>query len=121
PPGAGNFAPPPGFSPSGQAAATDAKPDAYDIFDNRRLQFRSDIGDGVGYAKGYQTFGAFQPIILQPDELLLLVNPREIVTYLGNSAANVGSGGRMYDPESDRILGVSRWYDHDNTGQNKFD
>lgn len=117
PPGGGSY----GLPPTGQAGVTDAPPDSYDIFDNRRFQFRTDFGDGVGYAKGFQTFGAFQPIIIDPDDLILFLNPRGIVTYTGELAANGGAGARWYDRGSDRIWGLSAWYDYDNTGDNKYD
>ncbi|MGQ0636996.1 MAG: beta strand repeat-containing protein [Planctomycetaceae bacterium] len=111
---------PPGPGGFGQASVTDATPDTIDRFDHRNFQFRSDIGDGVGYAKGFQTFGAFQPITITPDEFILFMNPRGIVTYLGDLAANLGAGVRGYDAGTDRILGFSGWWDVDNTGDRKY-
>ena len=108
---------PPGVAPVGGSGA----PDTYDRFDHRNVMLRSDIGDGVGYSKGYQTFALFQPIIIEPDELMLFLSPRGIVTYLGDVAANAGAGFRWYDDSNDRIFGGSFWYDTDNTGQFKYD
>jgi hypothetical protein len=99
----------------------DDAPGNYDFFGPRNFQLRSDIGDGIGYSKGYQTFGAFQSMVVSPDEFIFFANPRGIVTYLGNLSANVGAGGRYYDENTDRILGGSFWYDHDNTGPKTYD
>src|SRR5438445_6381667 len=51
------------------------------VFDNRNYMLRSDAGDSVGYLRGYQTFAAFQPIIIDPDELIFWMSPRGYVTY----------------------------------------
>lgn len=107
--------------PPGQTSDGSDAPDTYDFFGPRNVMLRSDIGDGVGYSKGFQTFSAFQSMVVQPEELIFFVNPRGIITYLGNVAANVGAGGRWYDEETDRIWGASVWYDHDNTSQRKYD
>ena len=50
-PGANGY----GLPPVGQSSASDASPDTFDVFDNRRFQFRSAIGDGVGYHEGFQS------------------------------------------------------------------
>lgn len=104
----------------GRAVAGDGSY-AFDRFGNRNFQLRSDIGDGVGYEKGYQTFGIFQPIILEPDQSLFFVNPRGFVTYQGNFAGNLGAGFRYMDPNTERILGASGWFDHDGTGNFDYD
>ncbi|MFN0055145.1 MAG: beta strand repeat-containing protein [Planctomycetales bacterium] len=108
---------PPGIGP----VYDDPAPDTFDPLDHRNIMLRSDIGDGVGYSKGFQTFSLFQPIIVEPDEFLFYLNPRGIITYLGDVAANAGAGFRMYNDQSDRIFGGSFWYDTDNTGQRKYD
>lgn len=105
----------------GQTSLRPDSPDVVDRFDNRNIQMRSDIGDGVGYAKGYQTFGVFQPFIVEPDEFIFFANPRGIVTYLGDLSANVGAGARYYNPDNDRIWGASFWYDHDNNHERRYD
>src|SRR5262249_36890808 len=96
-------------------------PDSYDFFGPRNVQSVTNIGDGVGYSKGYQTFGAFQSLVVEPNELIFFLNPRGIITFLGDVAANAGVGLRWYDEDSDRIWGGSVWYDTDNTGQFKYD
>ena len=105
----------------GQTTMRPDSPDVVDRFDNRNFQLRSDIGDGVGYSKGYQTFGVFQPFIVEPDEFIFFANPRGIVTYMGDLSANVGVGTRYYNPDSDRIWGGSFWYDHDNNSDRRYD
>lgn len=105
----------------GQTSLRPDSPDTVDRFDHRNFQLRGDFGDGVGYAKGYQTFGVFQPFIVEPDEFIFFANPRGIVTYLGDLSANVGVGTRYYNPDNDRIWGASFWYDHDNNNANRYD
>ncbi len=104
-----------------QGPSGSSSPGSYDIFGPRNIQLRSDIGDGVGYSKGFQTFGAFQSIVVEPDELIFFLNPRGIVTYLGDVAANAGVGMRWLDEDNERIWGGSVWYDYDNTGKRKYD
>jgi len=92
------------------------------IFDNRNYQLNSYIGDGVGYLRGFQSFGAFQPVVIEPDEFILWANPRGYVTYnSGSFAGNLGTGFRWLNPETQRIIGGSAWWDHDNNGANKYD
>ncbi|HLJ12522.1 MAG TPA: right-handed parallel beta-helix repeat-containing protein [Planctomycetaceae bacterium] len=92
------------------------------IFDNRNYMLRSDAGDGVGYLRGYQTFAAFQPIIVDPNELIFWTSPRGYVTYnSGNFAGNLGAGVRWLNPDNQRILGGGFWWDHDNNGITQYD
>src|SRR4029077_13399185 len=91
-------------------------------FDNRNYMIRTDAGDGVGYLRGFQTFGIFQPIIVEPDELIFWMSPRGYVTYDGgNFAGNLGAGVRWLNPENQQILGGGFWYDHDNNVTQNFD
>jgi hypothetical protein len=92
-----------------------------DRFGNRNYLIRADIGGGLGYDDGFVTFGAFQPVILSPDELILFANPRGIITNFGDLSANVGAGLRYLNPESERILGGSFWWDHDNLHDRRYD
>jgi hypothetical protein len=105
-------------------AVVDTEPQEYDRFnpfDGRNIQFKGDFGDGLGYVKGYQTFGVFQPIVVEPDELLFFVNPRGIITYSGQLAGNVGAGLRYYNPQLNRIFGGGFWWDHDDSGFTQYD
>ncbi len=113
----------------GQAAVNDYSPDegvddihTRSLFDNRNYLIRSDAGSSVGYANGFQTIGAFQPIIVDPNEFIFWVSPRGYVTYnSGSFAGNIGSGFRWLNPANQRILGGGFWWDHDNNGTNQFD
>jgi hypothetical protein len=105
----------------GRAAVGDGSY-GFDRFGNRNYQLRSDIGDGVGYSSGYQTFGIFQPFMLEEDQSLFFVNPRGMVTYdSAHFAGSVGAGLRFLNPETERILGFGGWWDHDSTGDFDYD
>jgi len=104
----------------------DDAPDADDmhtqsLFDNRNYMIRSDAGDSVGYLRGFQTFAAFQPLMID-DNLIAWFSPRGYVTYnAGTFGGNLGAGARWLDPSTDRILGGGFWWDHDNNGVRQFD
>ena len=105
----------------GRAAVGDGSY-GFDRFGNRNYQLRSDIGDGVGYSSGYQTFGIFQPFMLEEDQSLFFVNPRGMVTYdSAHFAGSLGGGFRFLNPETERILGFGGWWDHDSTGDFDYD
>jgi hypothetical protein len=92
------------------------------LFDNRNFMLRTDAGDGVGYIRGYQTFAAFQPVAIVPNELIMWMSPRGYVTYnSGSFAGNLGTGLRWLNPATNRILGGGVWWDHDNNGTNTYD
>ncbi|MBS0266057.1 MAG: right-handed parallel beta-helix repeat-containing protein [Planctomycetes bacterium] len=92
------------------------------IFDNRNIMLRTDAGDGVGYIRGYQTFAAFQPIQIVPDEFILWMSPRGYITFnSGSFAGNLGTGFRWLDRDTNRIFGAGAWWDHDNNGTNNYD
>lgn len=107
--------------PPSQPPMQSGEADTNDFFGPRNAQFRSDIGDGVGYAKGFQTFGLWQSFVASPNEWVFFANPRGIITYLGDVSANVGAGVRYYNEDTDRIFGGSFWYDHDNNGNRTYD
>jgi hypothetical protein len=92
------------------------------LFDNRNYMTRTDAGDGLGYLRGFQTFAAWQPIIITPDELMFWMSPRGYVTFdTGVWAGNLGAGFRYLNPTNNRILGGGFWLDHDNTSKNQYD
>ena len=99
----------------GMAVAEGGRP-TLDRFGNRNYQLRTDVGDGIGYSQGYQTFGIFQPFMVQPDQSLLFINPRGILTFEGNFVGSLGGGMRWMDPQSERIWGMGGWFDQDTTG-----
>lgn len=110
PPGGPSYAPPPG--PTGYVPL-----DPFGV----RFSFRSDIGDGPGWANGFQSLNGFVPITFEPDRSLLFLNGRAIATNNGNFAANVGAGMRFYSPEVDRVFGGSFWYDYDDSNFTNYD
>jgi hypothetical protein len=115
---------PPGQAMVSDSAAEDGVADlnTRSIFDNSNYMVRGDAGDGVGYIRGFQTVAAFQPITVSPDEFIFWLSPRGIVTYnSGNFGGNLGGGARWLEPNTQRILGLGFWYDHDNNGTNKYD
>lgn len=89
----------------------------WDALDTR-YRFSASVGDGVGYTQGYNQIGVFQPIWIIPGELMAFIEPRGTLTYKANTAASVGAGLRYWNPEQDRILGGSFWWDvDDGTGR----
>lgn len=80
-----------------------------------RFRLRSDFGDGVGYDGGYQTFSGFLPFWTVPNHSVFFIDPRVIVPYDGDFAANIGAGFRFINEDTNRICGASFWYDHDNS------
>ena len=110
PPGEQGYAPPPG--PSGYTPL-----DPFGV----RFSFRSDIGDGPGWAQGFQSVNGFVPFTFEPDLSLLFVTGRAIATNNGNFAFNAGAGGRMYSPGIDRVFGASFWYDYDDSNFTNYD
>ncbi|MDB5338911.1 MAG: Parallel beta-helix repeat protein [Planctomycetaceae bacterium] len=121
PPGGGGYYPPPGGQPGygpGPTGGTGYVPlNPFAI----RMSVRSDIGNGPGWAQGYQSLNGFVPITFEPDRSLLFVNGRAIVTNNNDFVANVGAGGRFYSPEIDRVFGASFWYDYDNSNATNYD
>lgn len=86
-----------------------------------RFSVRSDIGDGPGWAQGFQSINGFVPITFEPDRSLLFVNGRAIATNNGAFAANVGAGMRFFSPEIQRVFGGSFWYDYDDSNYTNYD
>jgi hypothetical protein len=117
PPGQGSFG---GWPDVSQEGTDDIH--TRSIWDNRNFMLRTDGGDGVGYIRGYQTFAAFQPVQIVPDEFILWMSPRGYITYnSGSFAGNLGAGFRWLDKETNRIWGGGAWWDHDNNGTNIYD
>lgn len=96
-------------------------PGTIDRFAFRNYQIRGDFGELFGYDNGFQTFGAFQPVIIQPDQLILWANPRGIIDYTGYFAGNLGAGLRYLDPGSNRIWGGGFWFDTDQFFSQRYD
>jgi hypothetical protein len=86
-----------------------------------RFSFRSDIGNGPGWAQGSQALNGFVPITFEPDRSILFVDGRAIVTNDGDFVGSAGAGMRIYSPELDRVNGGSFWYDYDNSNATNYD
>ncbi|MES2793870.1 MAG: hypothetical protein V4719_29930 [Planctomycetota bacterium] len=108
--GVPSYAPPPG--PSGYVPL-----DPFGV----RFSVRSDIGDGPGWANGFQSLNGFVPITFEPDRSLLFINGRAIATNNGSFTGNIGAGMRWYSPDLDRVFGGSFWYDYDNSNFTNYD
>lgn len=91
----------------------------YDPYSSRFMT-RSDIGTGLGYQRGYQTFAGMLPIMLNPDYSVLFASIRGNVGYDDSYGFNAGAGVRWYDPELDRVFGGSFWWDDDNRDPNRY-
>lgn len=91
----------------------------YDPYSSRFMT-RSDIGTGLGYQNGYQTFAGMLPLMLDPEYSLLFASIRGNVGYDDSYGFNGGAGARWYNPEIDRVFGGSFWFDDDKRGDNRY-
>lgn len=91
----------------------------YDPFSSRLLT-RSDIGTGLGYQNGYQTFAGMLPIMLNPDYSVLFATIRGNVGYDDSYGFNAGAGLRWYNEELDRVFGGSFWFDDDKRNPERY-
>lgn len=91
----------------------------YDPFSSRFMT-RSDIGTGLGYQRGYQTFAGMLPIMLEPGYSVLFGSVRGNVGYDDSYGFNAGAGLRWYNPDLDRVFGGSFWFDDDNRDPNRY-
>lgn len=86
-----------------------------------RFSFRSDIGNGPGWAQGFQALNGFVPITFEPGRSLLFLDGRAILTNNGQFTGSAGAGLRYYSPELNRVMGGSFWYDYDNSSTINYD
>jgi hypothetical protein len=86
-----------------------------------RFSFRSDIGNGPGWAQGFQALNGFVPITFEPGRSLLFLDGRAILTNNGQFTGSAGAGLRYYSPELDRVMGGAFWYDYDNSTSVNYD
>jgi len=77
--------------------------------------FRLDkgIGGGVGYDDGYSNLGVLLPFTINPDQSMLFLDIRAMVTDQGAGGVNLGAGWRSYNEMLDKIFTVAGWYDYD--------
>ncbi|MEQ8637390.1 right-handed parallel beta-helix repeat-containing protein [Gimesia maris] len=77
--------------------------------------FRLDkgIGGGIGYDDGYSNLGVLMPFTINPEQSMLFLDLRAMVTDQGAGGVNLGAGWRAYNDNLDKIFTVAGWYDYD--------
>ncbi|QDU07963.1 beta strand repeat-containing protein [Gimesia aquarii] len=77
--------------------------------------FRLDkgIGGGIGYDDGYSNLGVLLPFTINPDQSMLFLDIRALVTDRGAGGVNLGAGWRGYSETVDKIFTFAGWYDYD--------
>ncbi len=77
--------------------------------------FRLDkgIGGGIGYDDGYSNLGVLMPFTINPEQSMLFLDLRAMVTDQGAGGVNLGAGWRAYSDNLDKIFTVAGWYDYD--------
>lgn len=77
--------------------------------------FRLDkgVGGGVGYQDGYSNLGMLIPFTIRPEQSMLFLDVRAMVTDRGAGGVNLGAGWRAYSENLDKIFTVAGWYDYD--------
>ena len=112
-----------------EAAAKDAEP-ARPVFSlsapeaclvTPRLTVRTDVGDGVGYTRGYTYLEGFLPVFQTPGAMVIFVDGRGVNFDQPNQWEwNAGGGVRFYSPRSDWVYGVNSFFDWRSTGSSTF-
>ncbi len=100
-------------------------PPAYETLRNSRRDAigpRFDVGqflnDRLGVDGGDTNFNFLLPFLVGSDHEVLFVDGRGLVSQSGRGGASAGVGYRVYDPDMDRVLGISGWVDYDD-GNNR--
>lgn len=77
--------------------------------------FRLDkgIGGGIGYDDGYSNLGVLLPFTINPEQSMLFLDLRAMITDEGAGGVNLGAGWRAYSDNLDKIFTVAGWYDYD--------
>lgn len=77
--------------------------------------FRLDkgVGGGIGYDDGYSNLGMLIPFTIRPEQSMLFLDIRAMVTDKGAGGVNLGAGWRGYSEYLDKIFTVAGWYDYD--------
>lgn len=117
------YGPPPGSEPgfsSVQNGGYNSFAQLNPININPYYRFRTDIGQGVGYYNGFQTGSAFVPLVFEAGRSLFFVDARGFVTNHSDIGGNLGAGLRAYIPETDRVYGLSAWYDNDDSSFRRY-
>ncbi|MEX0725402.1 MAG: inverse autotransporter beta domain-containing protein [Planctomycetaceae bacterium] len=87
------------------------------------LLFEKQINSGVGYQDGYSTIGGFVPLYEFADLSIVFGTARLFITDDDElPGVNIGGGYRHYIAESDQLIGVSAFFDSDETpSRNRYD
>lgn len=78
-----------------------------------RLQTSSGIGDGLGWDDGYTSIGAWVPLGINSEDMLLYLDARGFASHTESGGGNFTLGYRYYLPGFDRFVGVYGAYDID--------
>lgn len=104
-----------------------ALPQAQDTLRNSRRDSvgpRFDIGqflgDRLGVADNDTNFNFLLPYLMGSENDVLFIDGRGVVTQLGQGAASAGLGFRSYDPNINRLYGISGWVDYDQGHQRTY-
>lgn len=71
------------------------------------------LGDRLGVADNDTNFNFLLPYLMGSENDVLFIDGRGVVTQLGQGAASAGLGFRSYDPNINRLYGISGWVDYD--------
>src|SRR5262249_17349749 len=76
-----------------------------------RVSLRTDVGDGVGYTRGFTYLEGMFPV--QQDDKSLLFADLRVVNFDHENRweYNLGGGYRWYSCNFDHVLGVNAFYD----------
>jgi uncharacterized membrane protein YgcG len=116
--------------PTGHTDAAYAvpSPTADDVFASKmicpfpaRWSVRHDVGDGVGYTRGFTYLEGFCPL-WRPKESALVFGDARVVNFddADRWEFNAGAGYRVHVPSSDTVLGLNCFYDGRHTDTNFF-
>ncbi|MDA0833754.1 MAG: inverse autotransporter beta domain-containing protein [Planctomycetota bacterium] len=87
------------------------------------LLFQKQIDSGVGYQGGYSTIGGFVPLYEFADLSIIFGTARLFITDDDHlPGVNAGLGYRHYMEETNQLIGVSAFFDSDQTpSENRYD
>ena len=78
------------------------------------------LGDRLGVADNDTNFNFLLPYLMGSENDVLFIDGRGVVTQLGQGAASAGLGFRSYDPNINRLYGISGWVDYDQGHQRTY-
>lgn len=85
-----------------------------------RVSVRADVGDGVGYSRGY-TFAEAMIPLRQDAQSLLFADVRVVnFDHENHWEYNVGGGYRWFSPRLDHVLGLNAFYDSRKTDHHGY-